>query len=99
MKKVAYVCGGGDDLSEVRLDGGEAVGDDFVDGIIPNLDLSVVEESQLEGDSSAVVLDESSVAEKSTAVEEQTETPVVVEASGEENLAESQTPAVATTSS
>lgn len=96
MKKVAYVCGGGDDLSEVRLDA-EAVGDDFVDGIIPNLDLSVVEESQMEGNSSAVVLDESSVAEKSTVVDEQT--PVIVEASGEENIAESQTPAVATTSS
>lgn len=88
------MCGGGDDLSEVRLDG-DAVGDDFVDGIIPNLDLSVVEESQMEGDSSAVVLDESLVADKSTVVE--SETPV--EASGEENIAESQTPAVATTSS
>lgn len=94
MKKVAYVCGGGDDLSEVRLDG-DVVGDDFVDGIIPNLDLSVVEESQMEGDNSAVVLDESLVADKSTVVESETS----VEASGEENIAESQTPAVATTSS
>lgn len=51
MKKVAYVCGGGgDDLADVRSGGGSG---DFVDGIVPHLELSVVEESTMEGDSSS----------------------------------------------
>lgn len=49
------MCGGEDDdaaEAEVRLDGGG----DFIDGVIPNLDLSVVEETQ-EADCSAAALE------------------------------------------
>lgn len=48
MKKVAYVCGGGDDepTTDLQTSGGSPVDGDVVDGIIPNLDLSVVEEEE-----------------------------------------------------
>lgn len=65
------MCGGEDDdaaEAEVRLDGGG----DFIDGVIPNLDLSVVEETQ-EADCSAAaaaleVLDDSVAAPDSKEV-------------------------------
>lgn len=48
MKKVAYVCGEEAAADAVvRLGRG---GGDVVDGIIPNLDLSVVEEDSTEGE-------------------------------------------------
>lgn len=60
VKKVAYVCGeGAADDAVVRLGRG---GGDVVDGIIPNLDLSVVEEDSTEGEkqesSSSIALSE-----------------------------------------
>lgn len=63
VKKVAYVCGGGDGdtAAATAPEVPSASGDDFIDGIIPNLDLSVVEEVAQEVDSSVILEDISAV--------------------------------------
>lgn len=53
VKKVAYVCGGGDaDGAATVVADDVRLGGDVIDGMIPNLDLSVVEEEEQQNNSS-----------------------------------------------
>lgn len=87
VKKVAYVCGGGeedgdgeDQTADVVDSSSRSMADAVVvEGVIPNLDLSVVEEAKEDVDSSTgTTTDSVAVVEGDSVVVEDDDVPVVV---------------------